>query len=79
MTEEKALLVSSIPDRIWKKYQLKISPNGSYIWFGTRARMSFSTAYLQHIFFYEDSITLAGASSFASFHYNCFKAEFFFS
>jgi len=78
MNEEKALLVSSIPDKIWNKYHLELSNSGDFIWYGKRLRMHFSTSALYYVHIFDHAVYVNNKGGFVIFYFKGNQVDFFY-
>jgi hypothetical protein len=77
MNEEKALLVSSIPNRIWKKYKLSLSKSGEFLWIGKSVNVSILTQSLMFVHFFDSHICLSSKGSFVNLYFKFNSTQVF--
>jgi len=78
MNEEKTLLGSSIPDKIWQKYHMEMSSSGLIFWINKRKNVHIFTDAIQYVFEFPDHITLSCNHSFVDLFTDSKRIDLYF-
>jgi len=79
MNKEKALLVSSIPDKIWKKYHMEMSSSGLIFWINESKNVHIFTDAIEYVFEYPDHISISCNKSFVDLFTDSKRIDLYFS